>query len=149
MENTENKALAVVTDDGFIGQLTGERKQSFCSFVAGTDEEKTKLFNGVNNPSKRISDCINETIELKDIYAEEVELVNEKTGEINTCPRIVLFDAKGESYVSVSMGIFSALKKLMQVFGTPAMWTKPLPVKVKQINKADKRLFTLEIVKAK
>ena len=40
-------------------------------------------------------------------------------------------------------------KKLMQVFGTPAMWTKPLPVKVKQINKADKRLFTLEIVKAK
>lgn len=145
MENANS--LALVTDEGFIGELTNVRQQSFCSFVAETEEQKAKLFNAVNNPGKRISECINEVINLTDVYVEEVELVKAETGEINVCPRIVLFDDKGESYVSVSTGIFSALKKLMQVFGTPGSWDKPIRIKVKQINKADKRLFTLEIVK--
>ena len=123
--------------------LTSAQAQ-FCSMKATTDTEKTKLFNAMNNPDKRLSDCINMTILTKDIYIEIVQCTNEETGEVTSCPRIVIIDVDGVSYQCVSIGIFSALKKAIQVFGSPT-WKNGLPLEVKQISKGTKKMLTLNV----
>ena len=56
---------------------------SFSSLRAETDEEKASLFNAINNPEKRLADCINMTIKAKDLYIEVVNCTDEETGEID------------------------------------------------------------------
>lgn len=128
------------------GMMETVAAQQYMSFNPQTPEEKSMLFNAVQNPDKRLSDIVGETIEIKHVLAEMVELPNEKTGEMNTAPRIVFIDPKGTSYVSVSVGIYNSVRKVFQVFGEPSTWDKPLKVKVKQINKADKRILTIEVL---
>ena len=87
------------------------RQLSFSSLRAETDVEKANLFNAINNPEKRLADCINMKINAKDLYIEVVNCTNEESGEITACPRIVIIDDKGVAYQAVSLGIYSALKR--------------------------------------
>lgn len=119
---------------------------SFSSLKASTDEEKAHLFNSINNPEKRLSDCINMTINAKDLYIEVVNCTKEETGEITACPRIVIIDDKGVSYQAVSLGIYSALKKVIGIFGAPT-WEKPIKMEVKQVTKGQRKMLTLNIAK--
>lgn len=121
---------------------------SFSSLTAETDDEKAKLFNAINNPEKRLADCINMTIKAKDLYIEVVNCTNEETGEVTPCPRIVIIDEKGVSYQAVSLGIYSALKKVIQIFGTPT-WHNPIALEVKQVTKGQRKMLTLNIVTGK
>lgn len=145
--NNETRPVAslVFEDEGFnlVADLTTAKTQ-FCSMIAESDEAKAKLFNAMNNPDKRIADCINMKINAKDIYIEVVTCTNKETGEVNNCPRIVIIDDKGVSYQAVSIGIYSALKKIIQVFGAPT-WEKAIPVEVKQVTKGERKMLTLNV----
>lgn len=134
-------------DEGFdiTLDMTTARTQ-FCSMVAETDEAKAQMFNAMNNPDKRLSDCINMVIKAKDLYIEVVNCTNTETGETTPCPRIVIVDDKGVAYQCVSVGIYSALKKVIQVFGAPT-WEKPIPLMVKQVTKGDRKMLTLNVAK--
>lgn len=144
--NNQNKP-AMFEDEGFsiVADLTTAKTQ-FTSVVADTDEDKAKLFNAMNNPDERISNMINMKIMAKDLYIEVVNCTNTETGEVTACPRIVIIDDKGKSYQAVSIGIYSALKKVIQVFGTPT-WEKPIPLEVKQITKGERKMLTLNVAK--
>lgn len=133
-------------DERMIVDLT-ERTTSYCSLVATTEDEKLTLYNAMNNPDKRLADMINEKISVKDVFVEVVKCENRETGEKQSCPRIVLIDSNGIGYQCVSIGIFSALKKLFSVFGEPGTWENPVTVKVKQISKGDRKMLTLDVVK--
>ena len=133
-------------DERMIVDLT-ERTTSYCSLVATTEDEKLTLYNAMNNPDKRLADMINEKISVKDVFVEVVKCENRETGEKQSCPRIVLIDSNGVGYQCVSIGIFSALKKLFSVFGEPGTWSTPVTVKVKQISKGDRKMLTLDVVK--
>lgn len=145
MENNMN-AVALYGDNGehYIADLT-TATSSYCSMVADTPEEKVTLFNAMNNPDERIADHINETIAVKDLFCEVVQCANQETGEVSVCPRIVLIDDKGKSYASVSLGIYSAMKKLMSIYGQPT-WDKPIKVKVMQISKGTRKMLSLKLV---
>lgn len=146
---TPNQAVAPVNmfeDEGFniVADLTTAKTQ-FCSMIADSDEAKAKLYNAMNNPDKRLSDMINMTILAKDLYIEVVNCTNTETGEVTACPRIVIIDEKGKSYQAVSIGIYSALKKVIQVYGAPS-WEKPIKLEVKQITKGERKMLTLNVV---
>jgi hypothetical protein len=129
-----------------IADLT-RRKAAYCSFKPATAEDSKMLFNATNTPEKRLKEMINEVIYLKHVFVEEVPLVSEETGVEQICPRIVFIDEEGKSYSAVSLGVFSALKKLFGSFGTPDKWTEPLAIKVKQIDKGNNRnILTLQVV---
>lgn len=134
-------------DEGFniVADMTTAKTQ-FTSVVAVTDEDKARLFNAMNNPDERISNMINMKIMAKDLYIEVVNCTNTETGVVTACPRIVIIDDKGKSYQAVSIGIYSALKKVIQVFGSPT-WEKPIPLEVKQITKGDRKMLTLNVAK--
>lgn len=147
-ENTT--AVAQVTmdeDEKFIMDLTSERKVQFCSMTPKNEDEEIVLYNAMNAPEKRVGDCINMIIEVKHIYCEAVTCVNRESGEESVCPRIVLIDKDGVGYQAVSMGIYSAVKKLMTIKGNPANWKKPVKLKVTQVTKGDRKLLTLNMVK--
>ena len=132
-------------DEGFSLAVDMTSAQtSFSSLTATNDDEKAKLFNAINNPEKRLADCINMTINAKDLYIEVVNCTNEETGEVTACPRIVIIDDKGVSYQAVSLGIYSALKKVIQIFGTPT-WVNPIKLEVKQVTKGTRKMLTLNI----
>lgn len=146
MENNNTNLSTEVATAGTTGiaaldKLTGAQV-SYCSMSAETNEEKLKLFKAINDTDKRLSDVVNTVIMLKDIYAEQVNFVDEETGEITPGVRIVLVDDKGTSYGCASQGVFNAISKLISIFGEPT-WEPALPVKVKEIKKGKKSLYTL------
>lgn len=143
--NNEEMTVAMVDDNSkMIADLT-TRTMSYCSIVAETFEDKKILFNSMNNPEKRTGDCINEIINLRNVYVESVNCVNQETGEVTVCPRVVLIDDNNVGYQSVSLGIFSALKKLFSTFGEPNTWDEAIPIKIKQLTKGEKKILTFEI----
>lgn len=143
----ETGLMTMQEDERFIMDLTAERKVQFCSMVPKNEDEEIILFNAMNNPEKRIGDCINLTIEVKHVFCEVVTCINRETGESNICPRIVLIDKDGVGYQAVSMGIYSALKKIISIKGNPANWKKPVKLQITQITKGDRKLLTFNLVK--
>jgi hypothetical protein len=125
-------------------ELSGEAGTVFCSVQGGDRKSKAKVYNAMNNPTHRVGDCINKTINVKDVLAEMIEMENEETGELIEVPRVVLIDDKGESYQAVSMGIFNAVKKAIAVFGAPT-WDEPLSVTVKQISLGKNQMLTFDV----
>ncbi len=143
MEN--QNALAVQQQAGGLEAVFGSIGASFFSGSAKTPEEKKLLANAMNNPDKRLADCINQEIAIKDLYVEQVDMVKE-TGEVQICPRIVLIDKDGVSYGCVSFGILGSLKKIMSVYGVPT-WDEPVTVKPVFITKGnDRRILSLLLV---
>lgn len=133
-------------DEGFnlVADMTTAKTQ-FCSMIATSDEEKASIYNAMNNPEFRLADCINKVIEARDLYVEVVQCTNEETGEVTSCPRIVIIDKNNKGYQCVSIGIYSALKKVIQVYGAPT-WEKPVKLEVKQISKGTRKMLTLNVV---
>ena len=140
----ENEKNSIVNVDGksMIMDLTS-RQTSFCSMKATTKAEKIKLYQAMNNPSKRLSDCINLEIHLKDVFVEVVNCTDD-LGMSQLCPRIVLIDDKGIGYTCVSIGVFSSLKKLFQIFGVPT-YKEPLTVVPTQITNGQNKILTLNV----
>jgi electron transfer flavoprotein alpha subunit len=146
VQNGTVSTFAMDDNEDFIADLT-TRQQTFCSLIPKTEEEQDILFTAMNCPENRIKDCINMEIEIKDIYAEVVQCTNEKTGKKESAPRIVLIDTEGQAYQAVSVGMYSALKKVFTSFGTPDTWKAPKKFRVRQISKsADRSILTLDAV---
>lgn len=144
VNNETSKNLTRFDMDGFdiVADLTSATT-AFCSMAMNTEEEKSAVFNAMNNPDERLADFINKTISIKDVYIEIVECTNTETGVATTCPRVVIIDEKGKTYQCVSVGIYSALKKIFMIWGTPDAWEKPVKVEVKQITKGVRNMLTL------
>lgn len=130
-------------ENGIIADLT-TTSNHYCSMATDTQENKALLYKAMNNPDKRIGDCINMEIHVKDVYCELVQCANKQTEEVSTVPRTVLIDENGVSYQAVSKGIFTAVAKLIQVFGAPT-WETPIVVKVRQISRGDRNILTLDV----
>lgn len=122
----------------------GSSGSVYTSVKNSTKEEKALLYKAMANPDKRLADCINATILAKDLYIEQVAMTNEQTGEVVETPRIVIIDKDNISYQCVSFGVFNALKRVIAVFGEPT-WKDPLPLKVLQVSRGEKKMLTLDI----
>lgn len=158
-ENVGETGLQVVhgttdTGESFILDLSS-RQVSYCTMVAKTEEEQDVLFTAMNNPEKRIGDCINMEIEIKDVFIEVVYCeTQDGSGLKQPCPRIVLIDSHGVGYQAVSLGVYSAVRKMLDTYGVVGSdgvkrFTKPKKFKVVQITKGDRKLLTLNPVIAK
>lgn len=141
----ETRMVSTDTEMMILG-LTGDAPVQYCSFRPTNDKERAVLFNAMNNPDYRLSECIGKTIELKHVFCEVVNCTNDETGEITSAPRVVLIDSEGASYQGVSVGIYSAIKKLFLVMGTPDKWKNTVNVKVEQITKGKYKMMTISMV---
>lgn len=145
MENTKLATIHSDENNDFIAQLTNDKITAWSSLKTDSPEEKAKFYNVMNNPEKRVAQMIGKVIKVKDIFVEIVDLTNEDTGEVKQCPRTVLIDEKGVGYQAVSIGVFSAIKKLFDVYGTPDRWESPIALEVQQIQKGTRNILTFKI----
>lgn len=119
----------------------------YCSFVPDTPEGKKALYKAMSEADCKVSDCLNINIDLKDIYVEMVQILNDATGEYQPVPRVVLFDRTGKSYGGNSWGLMRSVERLLRVYGDPGEWGEPLTVQVvQQAIKNGKRTYTLRCV---
>lgn len=126
--------------------VENELGQPYCSMQVTDEKSASMLFKAMNQPDDSLGDHINETIDVTNIFIQPVPMVNNDTGEMNVVPRIVLFDAEGKTYVTVSRGIYNALKNMCTIVGTPETWKAPITIKVGQRQIKERRMFTFDVV---
>lgn len=120
MENEKNE----------ITLFTGVNNKMYCSIVANTEESKKQLFNALETCDALLNECVGQEIELKDIYVEERQVLDEETGEVKNKYRTILFDANGQTYATGSYGIYNIIRKIITIYGYPTDWENPIKVKV-------------------
>ena len=141
----ENKNLVVNNKENFVEELKESHNVMFCTVNQDMEGSKALVFKAMNNPSHRVADFIGKRIKIKDIFIESVDIENEETHEIDTVPRIVLFDDNNETYEAVSRGLFNALQKLISVFGMPT-YSEPIEIEIKQKAVKKGSMLTFDIV---
>ena len=145
---SEQKKTDLITQEQAQGlaAVFGGVGANYFSGSVKTPEDKKRLVNAMNNPDKRLADVVNTVIAVRDLYVEQVEMANQETGELQTCPRIVLIEAEGVSYGCVSYGVLGSLKKIMAVYGPPT-WDDHVTVKPVFVSKGnDRRILSLLLV---
>lgn len=126
----ENQNVNVNENKGELTILNGNKQNVYCSKVAETEKEKKELFNALESCDALLNDCVGQEIKIKDIYVEEKQVIDDETGEMKIKYRTILFDENGQTYATGSYGIYNVLKKIVQIYGLPKSWEKPLKVKV-------------------
>lgn len=119
MENEKNE----------LTLFSGVKQNVYCSKTVESEEDKKELFNALETCDALLNDCVGQEIDLKDIYVEERQAIDE-TGELKTKYRTILFDASGQTYATGSYGIYNIIKKIVTIYGLPETWANPLKVKV-------------------
>lgn len=120
--------------------------ESYCSIKGDTREALVAMYNAINSPDHKLSDFVGKKLNIKDISVERVENMNDETGDMVANARVVLIDENGESYTCVSSGIYSAIKKLVAVFGEPT-WEPALPVEIQNLStKKGRKTMTLKAI---
>lgn len=148
MENKEIEEIEEMKKEELtIFNGSNKIKYKYCSKKVTDENEKKELFNALESCDVLLNDCAGQEIEIKDVYVEEKEVIDEETGEIKPKYRTIIFDENGQTYVTTSYGIFNVLRKIFQVYGFPTEWEKPLKVKVlKKSIGNDKQILTLILV---
>ena len=152
----ENRNEIVVAKDiasvDLVEQLKNPNGQFYCSIQDdGTRKTKVAIFNAVNGADESIADHIGEVIEVVNVVAHPVELVDEETGVVVNALRTVLIDKNSKTYTAVSQGITSALSKIFSIVGTPenGAWEKePVKMKIRQVKtrNGNNKVNTIELV---
>lgn len=89
-------------------------------------------------------ESLNQQIAMRYWFVHEIELMNEKSGELRTVVRTVIVDDHGTAYQFVSDGVYSSLRTFVSIMG-PGPYEPPLMVMPKQGNsKGGRRYFYLQ-----
>lgn len=138
MENNDNKTLTIANNSN----------RTYCSVKAETMADKKKLYNALESCDVIINDIVGQKIKIKDIYIQEFPRVNKETGEpMSNGHRVILFDDAGKTYVTASNYFFVSLVKVLNTFGDPNTWDKPLEIEVtKRPTKGGNNCLSLKLV---
>lgn len=136
-----------MSNELMLSVIDGEH-ETYLSAKVLDPQKKIELLNAIMNPQHRVSDSINLTINVTDIYAEIVDMEKKVdgvgTGEMVPTPRVILIDDNSEGHQCVSWGIYSALQKIITFMGAPT-WEPALPLRIGQVKKGTNSILTLSV----
>ena len=149
---SNEKELMVINDVAqvdLVDQLKNPTGKFFCSIEDdGTRKSKVAIYNAVNGADESISDHIGEVLEVVDVVAYPVSLVDEETGDVLEALRTVLVTKDGKAYTAVSQGITNSLSRIFSIVGMPSWKDEPVKMKIKQIKtrNGNNKVNTIELV---
>ena len=112
-------ASASVMDVTGIVQGMAKGELQMYSTVKGDDKaSKLKVLDAITN-SESLSDHLREPINLADFVIQVIQMPDEKTGEINNVPRIILITEDGKAFHAISSGVLQSLRNFVGVLGEP------------------------------
>lgn len=150
VQSTVEEAVEAVTVVGGVASasslsLLTDADNNFYSSIPsdGSRESAIKIYNAINNADQKLDDNKGIVLEIVDIVAHPIELLDEQSGEMVKALRIVLIDKEGVGYESVSLGVASSVQKIFAVVGKPS-YNPPLKVMGKE-QKTRKGFKTLTL----
>lgn len=144
MKDDNGKAIQVVYTKDNI--MMNSNTAFFSSLPLETRKDKIRAYNAITNTESDVADNINGEIDLVDLIVTVVDIVDEETGELEKAPRVILIDADGKAYNSVSKGMHQSVKNLVATFGEPSWKDEPIKVKIKQVKVKRGSMLTLEVI---
>ena len=97
-------------------------------FDTSTMDGKMALYNAMQTPDK-VDDHLNEELDVTNVLAQAVEVMNNETGEMRQSTRVVVVAEQG-NFSATSPTLAHAFANLFCVFGTPNTWAEPLKLKL-------------------
>jgi len=130
-----------------LDALTNPGSSFFCSIPAdGSRQSAIRIYNAINNKGESLDDQQGKILEIVNVAAHPVTLVDETTGEVNEALRTILIDKDGKNFDAVSQGVASSLQKIFAIVG-PAPFDPPLKLKVvQQKTRKGYKVNTIELV---
>lgn len=118
-----NQLINANGDDGprYMTNFKGEGIERWMFISKVTQEKGVKGIEAKNKP-----------IDLVFWYVHEVEIMNERTGELVPAIRTVLVDDKGVCYPFASEGVYNGLRLLVHHMGMGPYIERPVRVVVKE-----------------
>lgn len=136
MEN--NLIVNDVAQVNLVEQLQQPSNSFYCSIKDdGTRKSKVAIYNAVNNAEESLNDHIGEVLEIVNVVAFPVDLLDEETGEMIQALQTVLVAKDGKTYKATSQGITNSIVRIFSIVGKPdnGAWEKePIKIKVKQVK---------------
>lgn len=136
-----------VAEVGMLNDLKNPTTSFFCSIENdGTRSSKVAIYNALNSDGESLIDHVGEVLEITDVAAHNVKLMDKETGEITETLRTVLVSSNGTTYSCVSSGVIESLKKVFAIVGAPSWKDEPVkmvPMEIKTRN--GYRVLTLSL----
>lgn len=101
------------------------------TFEGGTFADKLKVLE-VMSAAEPLADHLDETILLANVVIQQIEMPDEKTGELLPVPRIILVAEDGTAYAAISSGILKSLENIFGILGQPKEWPGALEIHVSE-----------------
>lgn len=79
-ENRIAVADNIFEEDGMIAELSAPATSAYCSLRPANDEEDKLLYNAVMNSDYKLREVVNQTIAVRHIYCEIIDVTNKETG---------------------------------------------------------------------
>lgn len=129
--------------DREIAGIQSGQSSVYTSITGDSQESRLANFSAISN-STPIADHLGETIALRHVVIQSVDMPEEKTGEIIAVPRVILVDDSGNAFHAISSGLMTSIRNLFAFVGTPDTWSAPIPVKVTEARgRSGHRYYTL------
>lgn len=110
------------------GMANGEL-QMYTTVKGGDKASKLAVLAAITD-SEALSDHLRETFNVKDFIIQVIQMPDEKTGEVNDVPRIILISDDGKAYHAISAGVLQSLRNFSGVLGEPSATNENWPVAV-------------------
>lgn len=130
-----------------LEMLANPEASFFCSIPNdGSRAAAIAIYNAVNSKGESLDDHKGEILEVVNVAAHPVSLVDENTGELVNALRMVVIDKDGKNYDAVSQGIVSSFQKIFGIVGQPP-FNPALKIKVvEQKTRKGFKTNTIELV---
>ncbi len=137
-----------VTGKDYAGMWSGSAPMVLGKdFTTFETEDFDEMLQGITSPDIiKLSDALNLTLEINNVYMENVQIVSDETGEQVILPRILLFTVDGNVYSCVSVTAFNALTKIFNYKGFPSK-QHTLKLIPKQRSQGKKKFYNFVIPK--
>ena len=116
-----------------VDEMENAQKECYTSLSLDSEDNRKLLFKISESADGRVSDNLNKTIMLKDIFLQRYKKLNEETGELENKTRTILIDENGKSYASASRGLYNSVLRFMSIMGRPDTWEKPVAIQVQEV----------------
>lgn len=151
-ENTEIQATEQ-TNAITVQNITNAASGAMITSLRANPNDRAasvRVFNAMNNPTDRVANHINETIEVQDYLIEMTQIEDTDSygnglGSYSVVPRVVLVAPDGTSYQAVSYGIANAVRNVVIVCGD-APWNPAVQLKIKQVPTKRGSMLTVDMV---
>lgn len=148
MSEISNEIVVSTVDSAALSNKIsgmGEGVQGFYSSIEGDDFETKLTVLEAMTDSVPLSENLNKVIEVTNIIVQQVDMLDERTGEMKAQPRVILIDTKGIAYHGISAPLFRDVENWLGMLGKPSTWAGPLPVKITKAGSGNSQYFKASI----